>query len=117
MTDKQPETEKVEEVTPKLIMIPEDQLAQLMSQMTILGQQVDFLKNQVEANKSAPSVDRSISDGGSQEAIMHTLSRIKNAREMQNMQIRTKSEDMIELAVDYALADFMKNPPKNRMRE
>lgn len=116
MTDEQPETDKGEETQPKLVMIPEDKLAELMSQMTLLGQQVDFLKNQVEASKSAPQVDRSIGDGGSQEAILHTLSRIKNAREMQNMQIKSKSEDMIELAVDYALADFMKNPPKNRMR-
>ena len=115
MTDEQPETNK-DESTQKMVMIPEDKLSELLSQMKQLGQQVDLLQNQVEASKSAPQVDRSISDGGSQEAILHTLSRIKNAREMQNMQTRSKSEDMIELAVDYALADFMKNPPKNRMR-
>jgi len=119
VTEEQPDNpeEGVKETeAPKLVTLSEDQFNQLMSQMTSLAQQVDFLKNQVEANTTSQS-QTTIPDTDKEEAVMHTLSRIKNAKEVQSVYSKSKANELVELAIDYALADFMKNPPKNRGEE
>lgn len=121
MTEDQPdeikdETQKTLPESPKMITLSEDQFNQIMTQMQSLNQQIDFLKNQVETSKEAQQTREAPSEEA-QEAVMHTLSRMKSGRDMISTQKKQSANELVELAIDYALADYAKNPPKNRRPE
>ena len=115
----EPVPEKVEEKKEvsqsNNVTLSMEQFSQLMQNMTTLAQQVDALKSELEVQRSSvPQSSNPIPDAGTEEAVMHTMRKIGQAREMIKEQNLAKARESIDLAVEAALIDFRKNPPKGR---
>ena len=103
------------EETPTMVSMPAEQFSEMMRMMQELSQKADVLQGELDALKvERGSVSELVDQGDRQEAVMHTIRRASQSREMFKQQRLDEALQYVELAVDAAILDYKQNPPKHR---
>ena len=97
------------------IQLTAQQVQDLFSKIETLTKQLDAAKNDLEVEKAKatakPAASQPLSDTDRQQVAMATLSRIRQNKEYQNLANQNRSEELVEMAINYVLKDYQVNPP------
>ncbi len=99
----------------KTVTVDSEQLAELLSTIQNLSKKVDSLQNELDANRSTGTVQDLVGQSGKQEAVLHTIQRMNMSRGIMEDLKRTKTDKVVDLAVDAAILNYKQHPPKHRM--
>ena len=99
----------------KTVTVDSDQLARLLSTVEDLSKKVESLQNELEASHSTGTVQDLVGQSGKQEAVLHTIQRMNMSRGIMEDLKRTKTDKVVDLAVDAAILNYKQHPPKHRM--
>jgi len=87
-----------------------DPIKELSDMIRGLLIEVNSLKSEIEELRSKGTNYSNENSG----TVLHTVKKIEEVSDRESLELRKRSEEMLEQAANYAIQDYRLNPPKNR---
>lgn len=97
------------------VTLSAEQFSEMMTTIQELSKKVDVLQSELDTTRveGGGRLDL-IAEGDKQQAVMHTIRQANMSKEMFRQQKLEEASQSVDLAVEAAILDYKRNPPKHR---